>query len=175
MSAETRHGAETESAAPAAPPLFLSGTFSGKFDSKGRVILPPAFRQQLSGTVYGFPSFTEEVVMIGDQRLRARLVAAAKSFEAVDAASPALTAFQQKIVQDLQPLSVDDAGRAVLSQKLKDHARLNGALVFAGRDHHFVLAREDVLQSHDDAAAAFAREFGEAFAARMRPTTGEGS
>ncbi|MEM1379330.1 MAG: hypothetical protein AAGH41_01770 [Pseudomonadota bacterium] len=172
MATETRQ--VTDVAPAKAPTVFLSGSFPGKLDAKGRTILPPAFRQKLLGEVLAFPSLTEPVVEIGGEVLREALLRAVEKLGAVDRLDRRLTKLHNYIAQNLQPLAVDDAGRVTLPSRLKEHAQLEGPLTFAGRGSHFVLATARYLETHDADAHALGEEMGETFAALMRPSVGEG-
>lgn len=167
--AEHRDGEVRGAVARAHPPLF-AGRYAGKIDAKGRVILPAPFRQKLSGEVYVFPSLTEPVVQIGDEALHDLVLRAVKGLEAVDSLDRRLTALENYVLHRLQAVGVDDAGRVILPADLRAHGRLDGALAFAGRGQHFILASAAYLDQHDAEAEALGAEFTETLAALMRPT-----
>ncbi|MEM1409371.1 MAG: hypothetical protein AAGG79_01335 [Pseudomonadota bacterium] len=152
----------------------FAGTYAGKLDSKGRVIIPPVFRQALGGTLYAFPSLTENVVQLGDGSLPEMILAAAQDLDAVDPWSERLTRLQNYIFQQAQPVSMDDAGRVTVPDRHKGHANLEGPLTFAGRGGHFILAPTAFFNTFDADAEAMAAEFAEILGAKMRPKAGGG-
>lgn len=163
------HGGETMLAAPNGP--RFSGRFPGKLDSKARVIIPPAFRQRVVGELYVFPSLVEPVLQIGDASLPDLLLSAVADIEVVDEFDERLTQLENYVMERAQPVAMDDAGRVALPADCRQHASLEGALGFGGRESHFVLASADYFQRLDSEAQSLAAELSSILAAKMRPRT----
>ena len=163
--AEKQEGTVREAGAS----VLFAGSYPGKLDAKGRVILPPAFRQKLAGEVFAFPSLVEPVIQIGDAGLHRLVLRAVKGLDVIDDLDRRLTNLQNAILQRLQPVHVDDAGRVTVTDAMRRHAGLDGPLGFAGRGEHFVLAAAGYLERIEAEALSLAGEVADTLAALMRP------
>ncbi|MEE4212948.1 MAG: hypothetical protein V2I43_27185 [Parvularcula sp.] len=150
----------------------FTGRFPGKIDGKGRVLLPPAFRQKVEGGVFSFfPSLTEPVVQIGGPDFYDELLDLVLGIDEFDEDRFLL---EQMISQRVIELGPDETGRVVLPKALAEHAEIDGVAGFAGRGSHFVLASADYLDGLEAEALKAADRYADVFKARMLPSIARG-
>ncbi len=151
----------------------FTGSFAGKLDAKGRVVVPTEFRAQLgSPDVWVFPSLTDEVLQLGPQRLVDDLLSLVSGNDVYDEDRWLL---EEQITSGALRLTIDDTGRISLPKEFQAHAKLDGAVGFAGRDWHFVLAPKSYLDAQRERAAAAALRNRDTLKARQLPSVRGGS
>ena len=109
------------------------GTFENKVDRKGRVSVPASFRQSLSGGAFSgilaFPSRRAEAIEACGMELMEQLIAAQSQ---VDLMSDERGSAAAEIFYDLQQLSLDGEGRAILPPELRAFAGIDAQATFVG-------------------------------------------
>lgn len=107
--------------------MFL-GTSDHSLDSKGRVILPSKFREELGESYYitkGFEKCVQVMSVDEFDRLRAQIRALP--------ADKALS-LQYLLISPAVLVSPNSQGRVVISQKLREDAGLSGEVTVVGMD-----------------------------------------
>lgn len=107
--------------------MFL-GTSDHSLDSKGRVILPSKFREELGESFYitkGFEKCVQVMSVDEFNRLRAQIRALP--------ADKALS-LQYLLISPAVLVSPNSQGRVVISQKLREDAGLSGEVTVVGMD-----------------------------------------
>ncbi len=107
--------------------MFL-GTSDHSLDSKGRVILPSKFREELGESFYitkGFEKCVQVMSVDEFDRLRAQIRALP--------ADKALS-LQYLLISPAVLVSPNSQGRVVISQKLREDAGLSGEVTVVGMD-----------------------------------------
>ena len=107
--------------------MFL-GTSDHSLDSKGRVILPSKFREELGESFYitkGFEKCVQVMSVDEFDRLRAQIRALP--------ADKALS-LQYLLISPAVLVSPNSQGRVVISQKLREDAGLSGEITVVGMD-----------------------------------------
>ncbi|MEO1040784.1 MAG: hypothetical protein AAFX52_00705 [Pseudomonadota bacterium] len=151
-----------------ASPARFTGRYAGKIDAKGRIVVPPEFRQRLQNNeIFVFPHFDEPLLQCGDDQLVNDLLSALGGLDEFDEDRAIL---EEEITGGVMRLGIDDTGRTSLPKSLGEHAALEGALGFAGRGQHFVLGTAAYLDQRRDIARAAATKHRETLRARMLPS-----
>ncbi len=115
---------------------FVS-TFTNKIDAKGRVSVPASFRtvlaqEQFAG-IYCYPSLDDPALDAGGRRLQDRnrsLLDGVPESRQRDLLSMALYGASET-------LTVDQDGRIVLPERLRDHAGISSHVTFVGMGEKF--------------------------------------
>ena len=107
---------------------MFSGTTNQTIDSKGRIILPSKFREQLGETVYitsGFENCVQILSAGQFDRLREQI----RQLPADKALS-----LQYILISPATEVSVSSQGRVMIAQKLREDASLTKDIVVVGMD-----------------------------------------
>ncbi len=107
---------------------MFSGTFNQTIDSKGRVILPSKFREELSDTVYITSGFENCVQILSAEQFD-RLREQIRQLPADKALS-----LQYILISPATEVSVSSQGRVMIAQKLREDANLSKDIVVVGMD-----------------------------------------
>lgn len=107
---------------------MFSGTTNQIIDTKGRIILPSKFREQLGDTVYITSGF-ENCVQILSQEQFDRLREQIRQLPADKALS-----LQYILISPATQVSVSSQGRVMIAQKLREDASLTKDIVVVGMD-----------------------------------------
>ncbi len=136
---------------------FLSH-FTHRFDAKGRISIPAAFRQALARDgfegVYVHPSLDQPALDCGGNRLLAeidQLLASLPPF------SPTRDAFATALLGTSEILRMDSEGRVMLDDRLKASLGLEHEAVFVGQGHKFQIWEPSRFAAHLEAARARVR------------------
>ncbi len=117
---------------------FVS-TFTNKMDARGRVSIPASFRAVLerdgyAGGIYCYPSLDAPALDAGGERLA----------QTIDALLRALPEYSDErdelsvaLYGDVQILTIDQDGRIVIPEGLRQHASLRGEVTFVGLGDKF--------------------------------------
>lgn len=115
---------------------FVS-TFTNKIDAKGRVSVPASFRAVLNKEgfdgIYCYPSLDDEALDAGGRRLmdrNASLIAGVPDSPERDLLSMALYGASENI-------GIDQDGRIIIPERLRQHARIGGQVTFVGLGEKF--------------------------------------
>ncbi|HET7408753.1 MAG TPA: hypothetical protein VFJ13_01005 [Paracoccaceae bacterium] len=127
---------------------YFTGTHDHRMDDKGRVSLPTEFRRVLDavgspGALYLIPGLADPhglacLSMPGYDKLIER-------FNTTEYADPADALRDEiRLIAHASQIQVDDAGRIVISRKLRDAFRLEKEVRFVGVASRFELWRPDL-------------------------------
>ena len=136
---------------------FLSH-FTHRFDAKGRLSIPAAFRQALARDgfegVYVHPSLDQPALDCGGGKLLAEIDSLLASLPPF---SPARDAFATALLGTSEILRMDTEGRVMLDVRLKASAGLEREAVFVGQGHKFQIWEPSRFADHLDSALARVR------------------
>lgn len=107
---------------------MFSGTTNQTIDSKGRIILPSKFREQLGETVYVTSGFENCVQILSAEQFD-RLREQIRQLPADKALS-----LQYILISPATEVSVSSQGRVMIAQKLREDASLTKDIVVVGMD-----------------------------------------
>ena len=107
---------------------MFSGTTNQTIDSKGRIILPSKFREQLGDTVYITSGFENCVQILSAEQFD-RLREQIRQLPADKALS-----LQYILISPATEVSVSSQGRVMIAQKLREDASLTKDIVVVGMD-----------------------------------------
>ncbi len=118
---------------------FFSGSSTHKVDVKGRVSLPADYRKVLEGVgsshVVVLPQMNHPDAHVVLSRTGFEKVV--EQFEAMELNHADTEALALRIVTDARQISVDEAGRMVLSKDLREQIGIDGEARFVGRGSSF--------------------------------------
>lgn len=120
---------------------MFSGTTNQTIDSKGRIILPSKFREELGDTVYVTSGFENCVqILSADQfdRLREQI----RQLPADKALS-----LQYILISPATQVGVSSQGRVMISQKLREDAFLSKDIVVVGMDTRIEVWDKDTFEA----------------------------
>ena len=136
---------------------FLSH-FIHRFDAKGRISIPSAFRQVLAkdgfAGVYAYPSLDAPALDCGGHALIAEIDALLQTMPSY---SPARDAFATALLGMSEILRLDAEGRVFFEERLKTALGLDGEAVFVGQGHKFQIWEPARFQTHLEQARARVR------------------
>ena len=107
---------------------MFSGTTNQTIDTKGRIILPSKFREELGDTVYVTSGFENCVQILSPEQFD-RLREQIRQLPADKALS-----LQYILISPATQASVSSQGRVMIAQKLREDAGLNKDIVVVGMD-----------------------------------------
>ena len=118
---------------------FVS-TFTNKIDSKGRVSVPASFRAVLVKDgldgIYSYPSLDAPALDAGGQRLIDKI---SHLVEDLAPYSDERDQLATALFGTSEVLSIDQDGRTILSERLREHAGITGHITFVGLGEKFQL------------------------------------
>ena len=156
---------ETRGEAALRAPSRFVGRAEAKLDAKGRVSVPADLRRALGEgqPLYALASLTDPVIECGGDDL---VVLQLEVIASLDVYDEDRWAMEEAVTEETQRLSFDDNGRVILPAILREHARLDGKVGFAGRGQKFVMACPDYLAERRSAGRAAAARHRETMKAR---------
>ena len=132
---------------------FVS-TFINKIDAKGRVSVPAPFRAILerdgfqqggAGHVYCYPALDSPAVDAGGERL-------ARTIDGLLAGLPDYSIERDELSVALygisQVLSIDQDGRTILPERLREHAGITSHITFVGLGEKFQMWEPKRFENH---------------------------
>ena len=132
--------------------------YAHRFDAKGRISIPAAFRQALAKDgfegVYVYPSLDAPTLECGGHRLLAEIDALISSLPPF---SPERDAFATALLGASEILRMDSEGRVTLDERLKASLGLGQEAVFVGQGHKFQIWEPSRFAAHFEAARARVR------------------
>ena len=136
----------------------ISLHFIHRFDAKGRISIPSAFRQVLAkdgfAGVYAYPSLDAPALDCGGHALIAEIDALLQTMPPY---SPARDAFATALLGMSEILRLDAEGRVFFEERLKTALGLDGEAVFVGQGHKFQIWEPARFQTHLEEARARVR------------------
>lgn len=136
------------------------GEFRQKVDGKGRVSIPASFRRVLEAQDpdWGTGKRPRFIIVYGDDRRPYLECFSITAMEDVDArvalmqrGSPQRRAMETLLYTLSTDAEVDEDGRIVLSQKLRDKLGLDGEIYFAGTADTFQIWKPEVYEAREKA------------------------
>ena len=118
---------------------MFSGTSNQTIDSKGRIILPAKFREELGDVVYvtsGFENCVQILSCAQFDHLREQI----RQLPADKALS-----LQYILISPATEVSVSSQGRVMISQKLREDAKLSKDIVVVGMDTRVEIWDKDIF------------------------------
>ena len=127
--------------------LFLS-TYSFKIDKKGRVSLPSTYRSILNGKkkieLILFKSFKFPSIEACGYHYIESL---SKRIDQLDIFSDDQDDFTTSIFSELSPISLDQEGRFIIPENLRNHANIKNEATFVGKGHSFQIWNPELIKS----------------------------
>ncbi|MBL28759.1 MAG: division/cell wall cluster transcriptional repressor MraZ [Rhodospirillaceae bacterium] len=153
---------------------LFSSTHINKVDRKGRCSVPSAFRAILSAKeqqgFHAHPSFKHHAIdCLGADEVEALW----KRINALDPYSDEREQLIWSTISSGQDVQIDPDGRIVLSEALRDYARIDGEVAFVGMGPSFQIWNPTTFEETRQQAFANARNA--AMALRGTASTGGGS
>jgi MraZ protein len=122
---------------------FVS-TFTNRLDAKGRVSIPASFRSVLAvdgfDGLYCCPTLDRQAVDAGGNRFRQTIGASLQKFEPFSEDHELLST---TLIGESEILKIDQDGRVVLSDSIKEHAGIADRVTFVGQGYKFQLWEPD--------------------------------
>ncbi len=116
---------------------FIS-TFTNRIDAKGRVSIPASFRAVLSADgfdgLYCCPTLDRKAVDAGGNRFRKTINDALANFEPMSEDHELLST---TLIGESEILRVDQDGRVVLTDSIREHAGVAESVTFVGQGYKF--------------------------------------
>jgi MraZ protein len=154
---------------------FLSH-FIHRFDAKGRISVPSAFRQVLAkdgfAGVYAYPSLDQPALDCGGHALIAEIDALLQTMPPY---SPARDAFATALLGMSEILRLDAEGRVFFEERLKSALGLDGEAVFVGQGHKFQIWEPSRFASHLEEAKTRVRQLRAELGARAARAAPQGA
>lgn len=127
---------------------FVS-TFTNKVDAKGRVSIPSSFRAVLARDgfdgLFCYPSLDTDALDAGGERLVSRIH---DLLERLDPYSDERDYLSTALFGVSEILKIDSDGRVVLSERLKEHAKIADHVTFVGLGDKFQLWEPGRFAAH---------------------------
>ena len=116
---------------------FVS-TYTNRLDAKGRVSIPASFRAVLAvdgfDGLYCCPTLDRQAVDAGGNRFRATIGESLKNFEPFSEDHEYLST---TLIGESEILKIDQDGRVVRSEQIREHAGISEAVTFVGQGYKF--------------------------------------
>ncbi len=128
---------------------FVS-TYVKKIDAKGRISIPQPFRNVLAadgfaGQFYCYPSLDNSALDAGGQRLVDRIDGIIEQLLPYsDERDPLATA----LFGESEIIKIDQDGRAVLPERLRDHAKITSEVTFVGLGNKFQIWEPETFENY---------------------------
>ncbi len=127
---------------------FVS-SFTNKIDAKGRVSVPASFRNVLTKDgfegIYCYPSLDQPALDAGGRRLVDKIHGL---LEDIAPYSDERDHLATALFGTSEVLTIDQDGRIILSQKLRDHAGLSSHITFVGLGDKFQIWEPERFEAH---------------------------
>jgi MraZ protein len=127
---------------------FVS-TFTNKIDTKGRVSVPASFRTVLAKDgldgIYCYPSLDAPALDAGGQRLVDKINALVEDLAPYSDEKDQLAT---ALFGTSEILSIDQDGRTILSERLREHAGITTHITFVGLGEKFQMWEPRRFETH---------------------------
>jgi len=137
---------------------FVS-TFTNRLDAKGRVSVPAGFRAVLTRDgfdgLYCCPTLDRQAVDAGGNRLRDQIRESLTAFEAFSEDHEYLST---TLIGESEIMKVDQDGRVVLSEAIKEHAGIVERVTFVGQGYKFQIWEPERFAAYREEAKNRVRE-----------------
>ena len=116
---------------------FIS-TYTNRLDAKGRVSIPASFRAVLAvdgfDGLYCCPTLDKQAVDAGGNRFREKIRGVLAAFEPLSEDHELLST---TLIGESEVLKIDQDGRVVLTETIKQYAGIADKVTFVGQDYKF--------------------------------------
>jgi MraZ protein len=137
---------------------FVS-TYTNRLDAKGRVSIPAPFRAVLVRDgfegLYCCPTLDRKAVDAGGNRLRDQIRESLGLFEACSEDHEYLST---TLIGESEILKIDQDGRVIFSDAIKDHAGIADRVTFVGQGYKFQIWEPDRFAAYREEAKARVRD-----------------
>lgn len=137
---------------------FVS-TYTNRLDAKGRVSIPAPFRAVLVRDgfegLYCCPTLDRKAVDAGGNRLRDQIRESLGLFEAFSEDHEYLST---TLIGESEILKIDQDGRVIFSDAIKDHAGIADRVTFVGQGYKFQIWEPDRFAAYREEAKARVRD-----------------
>ena len=151
---------------------FVS-TFTNKIDSKGRVSVPASFRAVLVKDgldgIYSYPSLDAPALDAGGQRLIDKI---SHLVEDLAPYSDERDQLATALFGTSEILTVDQDGRTILPERLREHASITSHVTFVGLGEKFQLWEPKRFEAHLSEARSKVRDLRKLLGAGRRGSGG---
>ena len=125
---------------------MLSGSYSARFDSSGRIKIPEKFRstfEEIYGKEVFITSLTDEAIQIYPWSVWEQLTGF--TTRGLLHLKPDLRKFKLHVNRKGARYEIDSKGRILIGQDLKDKAKLNEIVEIVGLDDHIEIWDKEIL------------------------------
>lgn len=137
---------------------FVS-TFTNRLDAKGRVSIPAPFRIVLIRDgfdgVYCCPTLDRNAVDAGGNRLRDTIRQSLNQFEPFSEDHEYLST---TLIGESEVLKLDENGRVVLTESIREHAGLTDQVTFVGQGYKFQIWEPGRFEAYREEAKSRVRD-----------------
>jgi MraZ protein len=148
---------------------FVS-TYTNRLDAKGRVSIPAQFRAVLVRDgfegLYCCPTLDRKAVDAGGNRFRDQIRSSLSLFEAFSEEHEFLST---TLIGESEILKIDQDGRVILSDALKEHAGIADRVTFVGQGYKFQIWEPDRFAAYREEAKNRVRDLRKQLGAQHRP------
>ncbi|MEO8668542.1 MAG: division/cell wall cluster transcriptional repressor MraZ [Bauldia sp.] len=149
---------------------FVS-TFTNRLDAKGRVSIPASFRAVLARDgfegLYCCPTLDRKAVDAGGNRLRDQIRSSLQLFEAFSEDHEYLST---TLIGESEVLKLDQDGRVILSDAIRQHAGIAGEVTFVGQGYKFQIWEPERFAAYREEAKSRLRDIRKSLASGHRVT-----
>ena len=153
---------------------FVS-TFTNKIDTKGRVSVPASFRTVLAKDgldgIYCYPSLDAPALDAGGQRLIDKINGLV---EGIPPYSDERDHLATALFGTSEILTIDQDGRTILSERLREHAGITSHITFVGLGEKFQMWEPACFETHLAEARQKVRDLRKLLGAGRRGSGGPG-
>ncbi len=148
---------------------FVS-TYTNRLDAKGRVSIPAQFRAVLVRDgfegLYCCPTLDRKAVDAGGNRFRDQIRSSLSLFEAFSEEHEYLST---TLIGESEILKIDQDGRVIFSDALKEHAGIADRVTFVGQGYKFQIWEPDRFAAYREEAKNRVRDLRKQLGAQHRP------
>jgi MraZ protein len=147
---------------------FVS-TYTNRLDAKGRVSIPAQFRAVLVRDgfegLYCCPTLDRKAVDAGGNRFRDQIRSSLSLFEAFSEEHEFLST---TLIGESEILKIDQDGRVIFSDAIKEHAGIGDRVTFVGQGYKFQIWEPDRFAAYREEAKNRVRDLRKQLGAQHR-------
>ena len=137
---------------------FIS-TYTNRLDAKGRVSIPASFRAVLAvdgfDGLYCCPTMDRQAVDAGGNALRRTIAGMLANFEPMSEDHELLST---TLIGESEVLKLDQDGRVVLTDTIREHAGIADGVTFVGQEYKFQIWEPERFLAYREEAKNRSRE-----------------
>jgi transcriptional regulator MraZ len=154
---------------------FVS-TFTNRLDAKGRVSIPAPFRSVLAvdgfDGIYCCPTLDRQAIDAGGNRFRDIIRSSLANFEPFSEDHEYLST---TLIGESEILKIDQDGRVVLSDAIKEHAGIADRVTFVGQGYKFQMWEPDRFAAYREEAKNRVRNLRKNLGSGQRAAASDGA